>query len=213
MSRRSGSVTQYNNDQMCFALVENDCSLDLEEVEPRTERNLRNCLKLALKKTFKTETNHTLYVLINGRCWLEDPLTHIQEAVEAVGGRIKDYNLENGHFTLYTKDEHQLEIFIHGRDKDELEENNAPDEEDNAQDANEDEEEKYQDEEVVVKQEVVEIINKPEVVEMLNEPEVVEILDNHEFSDSESDYEDFSNCGMTQLVNQVSGASFQFPQV
>jgi hypothetical protein len=45
----SKSLAVFCNEQMKFALVEDDPSFDLQEVASRTERNMRNCVRLAIE--------------------------------------------------------------------------------------------------------------------------------------------------------------------
>ena len=174
MSNRG--VTAFNNDQVCFALVADDPSLDLEEVEPMTLRNLRNCVRFAMRRTFDSETDHTLYVLVNNRYWLTDPLTHIEETVELEGGSIRSVDLSKRTFTIYTKDDHPLEIIIIG-------EGRKP--EGGVEDV---------EEEVVVdmpeENGVIEIIDAPDKKETPDKKEVIEILDTSADNDSETECED-----------------------
>jgi hypothetical protein len=183
---------------MTFAIMASDHSWELQEVAPKTAMKLKRCIHYALRMTSAKQTNQTLYVLLNDRNWLSDPLTHIQACVEAQGAFIKDHDLSKLSFTLETEDEEELNIFIIGGG-----EKPAP-----ATDENEDADE----EEVIeVKQEVVEV--KQGVVEV--EQEVIEILDTSgklDFdSKSESDYEDFTDQGLTQFVHRVDGAPFKLP--
>jgi hypothetical protein len=198
MSRRT--VCNFSTEAMGFALLENDCGLDLEEVGADV-KNLTLALRVAIRRTYATETDHTLYVLVNGRKWLPDPLKIIKEAVESEEGTIKNFDLSKRKVSVYTKDEHQLDIVIIGKDKPE-----------------EDEDE----EEPTVKQEVLDV--KKEVIEILDtddEKEVVEILDTsaeectvegndgEASEESDSDYEDFNDTGLTQFVCSVG--RFQLP--
>jgi mannose-1-phosphate guanylyltransferase len=87
---RMMSLAVFCNEQMKFALVEDDPSFDLQEVASRTERNMRNCVRLAIIHAQASLMDHTLYILINNKFWLKDPLAQIQEATEAAGGRVGD---------------------------------------------------------------------------------------------------------------------------
>jgi hypothetical protein len=191
-------ATSYSNEEVAFALLVNQTKdFDNEEVEPRTTKNIRNCVRYALREALKTEDDHTLHILVNDRNWLSDPLEHIQEAVEAEKGTIKDFNLVSRRFTVQTKDEFQLDIFIHGGAEEPKEESDT--------------------EEVAAPAapEVVEILdttNESEVVEILDSSaEVIDFIHADHDSESESDYEDFTEKGLTQLVNQVVGAPFKLP--
>ena len=193
----SPSIFDYGNDQMRFALMENDCSLDVEEVEPRTEKNLRNCLRYAMRTTFESYTNHSLYVLINGKNWLSDPLTHIKEAAESVNCSIVSTDLKKRKFSVQ-KDSVQLDIFFHG-------EGEEPQEEDDGAEK-----------QVVDPGVLIEILDSPE--KQAVKKEVVEILDSDSegngdsSSESESEYEDFTDHGLTQFVGQVHGAPYELPR-
>jgi hypothetical protein len=188
-------ASQYDNAEVSFVLIIDETNdKDAEEVEPETTLNFRNCVRLSMREAFTTEDNHTLHVVVNERFWLSDPLRHIQAAVESKDGRIKGFDHAERKFTVLTKDDHQLEICIHGG----LQEHEVT--------LEEEVEEKKKTGNVVIKQEVLEILDTS------GEDDEVELLDTSaEDSDSDSEYFDFSDVGLTQLVQKASGVPFKLP--
>jgi hypothetical protein len=188
MSRRT--VSNFSSDEMSYVLMTNDYSVGLDEVGVAAERNLTNSVRTAIRRTYATETAHTLHVLVNDRNWLSDPLSIITEAVEAEGGTMKDFDISKRTFTAWTEEQQELEIFIHGLG-----------EKPQAEVVEEEEEEKEEATAIVVAQ--------PEVVEILDTSDDVDLGDD----ESESDYEEIPECGLTQMVHQVYGgpAPFELP--
>jgi hypothetical protein len=190
-------VVDFNNEQMCFALVPDDMALGLQvdEVWDRTEANLKKGVVLAMRKTYEEESEHSLYVLVNSRNWLSDPLRLITEAVESEGGAIESYNVAARKFSVHTCDNIQLNIFILGE----------------AKRPKEDGEES--DEEVEEKEDtaVTKIPNTAVKRNAMNGRLRASVT--RDDSESDSDYEDFYGVGLTQVVGHFSSGPFQLPDL
>jgi hypothetical protein len=190
-------VFDFNNHQMCFALVPDDMALGLEvdELWDRTEANLKKAVALALRKTYEEESEHTLYVLVNSRNWLSDPLRLITEAVESQGGAVESYNVAARKFSVHTRDKIQLNIFILGEVKRPKEDGEESDEE-------------VEEEEDMAVTKIPNTAVKRNV--MNGRPRASVTLDD---SESDSDYEDFYGVGLTQVVGHFSTGPFELPDV
>jgi hypothetical protein len=188
-------MSDYNNDQMCFALMPNDFALGLtiDGVWDRTKANLKNSVRLTLRKTHMEESEHSLYVLVNSMNFLLDPLDLIREAVEEESGSIKSYDVAKRQFKVHTVDGVLLDIFILGEAK-------IP-----KPDGEESEEEQVEEKEDTVVTKVLNAAVKKNVVDGLRS--------SVEDSESNSDYKDFSDQGLTQYVGQLIAHPFQLPDV
>jgi hypothetical protein len=144
MSITMADCYQFNNNEMKVVLVENSPSLDLKEVGHETERNFRKCVRHALKVAVVNEENHDLHVCINGRYWLNNPLSHIQEAVESEDGKLLFANTEKRYYKISSEEGHEVRIFLHGG---------------NGKEEDEEEDAEAEEETVKVKQEVIEILD------------------------------------------------------
>jgi hypothetical protein len=184
------SVTYLNNDEISFALVQNERSLDLAQVRNYTERNVQTAVSSALRQTYASETDHTLYILVNDRFWLPDPLNVIKEAVELESGTVKEFDLSKRQFTVKTKDDFfQLHVVIHGEGKDPKKQGVT---------------EEGKSAVVTAEQEVIELLDTSNSGE-----------ESGSGKESESDYEYFEEEGLTQFVSQVHGvpAPFELPLI